>query len=557
MKKRILLLILIVAFVSLCTSHVSFASGSISDLVNEIISRSSIQVDKEYDDLPKNHWIYHDVMWMVSKGYVTDSNQSFKPNRLITKAEFASILGRMLDAKGKSSPFPDVKGHWAEERIAGLVELGIIDFCKQKDGFIAIEEIIEQAESLDVYVDHQEEETFEKTTDLGTPIGKVVLLENIPIYLENDGDLIEVMTREKNERFLVYEILEDLYHIGSNLYFKKNDNLLKYEENDCETMYGFNPDNSITRIEAVKMMAKALAYKKEDFKNTLNILRNLSRNDLPFVDYKEIREEDVPFVALIYGTNIISDFPGSHFGFNKGMSRAEAVKVLRQFYDTMMGHGDSEFNYLKEWIEVAETGTNATTVSNLVPALKKYEDRFNPDYHDLPEFQESFREGMIINSPKLKAEIKRVYVLPYNGDSLFKKKFMPDGRDYILENIHPNYWDESKHDGWVAAEIEIEFKDDITKKQLYETIYGLSVWWAYDGGMKMYGFEMPSTQDIHLKGKQETFVLYSFYSEKNGMVSLEIKDGDNKLHLFNSNAILDKKEKKSLWRLILEFFSWF
>lgn len=134
---------------------------------------------------------------------------------------------------------------------------------------------------------------------------------------------------------------------------------------------------------------------------------------------------------------------------------------------------------------------------------------------------------------------------------------MPDGRDYILENIHPNYWDESKHDGWVAAEIEIEFKDDITKKQLYETIYGLSVWWAYDGGMKMYGFEIPSTQDIHLKGKQETFVLYSFYSEKNGMVSLEIKDGDNKLHLFNSNAILDKKEKKSLWRLILEFFSWF
>lgn len=52
----------------------------------------------------------------------------FRPKNSITRAEFVTILARMVENQdAKATTFADVKGHWAEASIAIAVENGWIE----------------------------------------------------------------------------------------------------------------------------------------------------------------------------------------------------------------------------------------------------------------------------------------------------------------------------------------------------------------------------------------------------------------------------------------------
>lgn len=75
-----------------------------------------------FSDLKDTDWSYEAVMTLVKagvfKGY-TDG--SFQPKKAITRAELSFILARFFKVEAaKEHRFSDIKGHWAEDFIAGL-----------------------------------------------------------------------------------------------------------------------------------------------------------------------------------------------------------------------------------------------------------------------------------------------------------------------------------------------------------------------------------------------------------------------------------------------------
>jgi hypothetical protein len=60
---------------------------------------------------------------------------TFRPYGTITKAEFSKILAVLMDVESENLAFADTKGHWAESKINGLVDAGVIVTSEFPNGF--------------------------------------------------------------------------------------------------------------------------------------------------------------------------------------------------------------------------------------------------------------------------------------------------------------------------------------------------------------------------------------------------------------------------------------
>lgn len=82
-------------------------------------------------DVPATHWAAETVKQALASGLVQGyGDGSFKPDRTITRAEFATLLGRAfsLKAEGAEPAFAD-DGQipaWAKPHVAGAVAAGVI-----------------------------------------------------------------------------------------------------------------------------------------------------------------------------------------------------------------------------------------------------------------------------------------------------------------------------------------------------------------------------------------------------------------------------------------------
>lgn len=57
-----------------------------------------LSISNAFNDLPRSHWAYNDVQKMVDNGVVSGyADGSFKPEKQITKEEFATILTKVLN----------------------------------------------------------------------------------------------------------------------------------------------------------------------------------------------------------------------------------------------------------------------------------------------------------------------------------------------------------------------------------------------------------------------------------------------------------------------------
>ena len=89
----------------------------------------------DYSDVKEGTW-YNNAISTMTKGAVINGypDGTFKPNKAITRAEFATIAVRFYkdDTKGPNI-FSDVEGHWAEDYILKAVEQNLITGY-EKDG---------------------------------------------------------------------------------------------------------------------------------------------------------------------------------------------------------------------------------------------------------------------------------------------------------------------------------------------------------------------------------------------------------------------------------------
>lgn len=78
----------------------------------------------------ENHWAKYEIMKMESMGYVKGSSGLFRPDDTITRAEFASMVSRVLGLDNKEyllPSFADVKsGDWFFNDVEALASVGLI-----------------------------------------------------------------------------------------------------------------------------------------------------------------------------------------------------------------------------------------------------------------------------------------------------------------------------------------------------------------------------------------------------------------------------------------------
>ncbi|WP_413789105.1 bifunctional 2',3'-cyclic-nucleotide 2'-phosphodiesterase/3'-nucleotidase [Bacillus kandeliae] len=103
-----------------------FAQFSI-DMKGESHPTNPGEVEKDFKDVPKDHWAYEYIHSLASKGIILGKTDgTFAPNATVTRGEFATFIARTLDLKPKGkSPFKDVPKNM-EKDITAVYEAGII-----------------------------------------------------------------------------------------------------------------------------------------------------------------------------------------------------------------------------------------------------------------------------------------------------------------------------------------------------------------------------------------------------------------------------------------------
>ncbi len=88
------------------------------------------------------HWAYEDILMMSVPGILGGySDRTFRPEKKVTRAEFAKMLFAAGDKLGvnvfekEGDEFPDLGNNWAKKMINGLAEAGVIEKSDYPDGF--------------------------------------------------------------------------------------------------------------------------------------------------------------------------------------------------------------------------------------------------------------------------------------------------------------------------------------------------------------------------------------------------------------------------------------
>ncbi len=88
--------------------------------------------DPIFSDTTPNAWYYESVQQLGAAGLLAGYRDgAFRPNALITRAEFVSLAMRFVsgDGTGQGTHFSDIAGCWAEESVQKAADLGLIFGC--------------------------------------------------------------------------------------------------------------------------------------------------------------------------------------------------------------------------------------------------------------------------------------------------------------------------------------------------------------------------------------------------------------------------------------------
>ncbi|OEH92537.1 S-layer homology domain-containing protein [Bacillus solimangrovi] len=136
MKKSIMIGVTLLA---LCMGQTVQASGitESTPLVAAATKKANIQLSDS-----NGHWAQSDIEFMVEQGVIGGfPDGTFRPNDTITRAQFSKILAGLMGVESNTKSFSDVKGHWAEANINGLVNEGVIEKIEYPNRFEPNKEI--------------------------------------------------------------------------------------------------------------------------------------------------------------------------------------------------------------------------------------------------------------------------------------------------------------------------------------------------------------------------------------------------------------------------------
>lgn len=125
---------------------------------------------------------------------------------------------------------------------------------------------------------------------------------------------------------------------------------------------GFKPNTELTRYEMMKWIANGLMKSESSFQDAFHDTQN-TLLPTPEVNRGTIRDEQIPYLALVRGTGIVGGFQDGTLKPADTTTRAEVSAILLRYMD-VEGTDASKYSDLNELREVGTTGTNLTTISN-------------------------------------------------------------------------------------------------------------------------------------------------------------------------------------------------
>ena len=98
-------------------------------MLARVFEAESKQPMKSYTDVTSTHWAKEAIDKVTASGWMSGyPDGSFKPDKTLTRAEMASIIDRLLvNAPNVGEGFPDTSGHWAKEAIGRVRAAGIMN----------------------------------------------------------------------------------------------------------------------------------------------------------------------------------------------------------------------------------------------------------------------------------------------------------------------------------------------------------------------------------------------------------------------------------------------
>ena len=121
-------------------------------VTNHDYEKPFVETGDIFPDVQPGRWSAHDIEYMAEKEVVHGyPDGEFKPDRNLTRAEFATLIFRFthIDIADIENPFSDVdESHWAYKEILALVNSGLVE--GYEDGTFRAESNITRAEVMTV-----------------------------------------------------------------------------------------------------------------------------------------------------------------------------------------------------------------------------------------------------------------------------------------------------------------------------------------------------------------------------------------------------------------------
>ncbi len=82
-----------------------------------------------FPDVSSKHWASEAIRQVTAAGLMIGTpDGNFKPDQVVTRAEFATIIARWKQLTGDSgNGFADIKGHWAAKEIGQVYQAGYME----------------------------------------------------------------------------------------------------------------------------------------------------------------------------------------------------------------------------------------------------------------------------------------------------------------------------------------------------------------------------------------------------------------------------------------------
>lgn len=216
--------------------------------------------------------------------------------------------------------FKDMKGHWAESAVIQATDKG--------------------------YIKGYEDNTFRPKSQVTRAEFAAMLDRAIP----KEGTQKENFT-DVSDSFWGKAGIEKGLSLG---FIKPTD----YDNNK------FEPNKPMTRAELAKWMSNGLDAMNNKYGEVVSTLASSTHTLIPIPEFYKggVNKKDLPYIGLALGTGLLSGYEDDTFRPNGTTTRAEVAVILMRLVGVMEKQPTS-FKGLNELVEVAETGTNLTTVS--------------------------------------------------------------------------------------------------------------------------------------------------------------------------------------------------